>query len=70
MRLRKAATFTGIFLAVFAATTVFLAMLEPGSTDPGELGRTVGRLIFPILAMSALIYFGAKRMGWILRDRR
>ncbi len=69
MLLRKAALFTGIVFAVIAATGVLLAFLEPGSTDPGELGRRVGRLIFPILLVSALVYFGAKRMGWILKNR-
>lgn len=65
--LRKAGAFFAIFLVVITATSILLAALEPGSTDPGELGRSVGRLIFPMLLVTAALYFGAKRMGWILR---
>lgn len=68
--LKKAAVFTAILFAVIAATSVVLAILEPGSTDPGELGRSVGRLILPIVLLTTLIYFGAKRMGWILKGPR
>lgn len=64
---RKAAWFFGIFFAVFTLTSVLLAAIEPGNTDPGELGRAVGRLIIPMLLVTTALYFGAKRLGWILK---
>ena len=68
--LRKAGWFFAILIAVIAATSVLLAMLEPGSTNSGELGRAVGRLIFPMLLVTTALYFLAKRLGWILRAPR
>ena len=68
--LRKAAWFFAILVVVIAATSVLLAMLEPGSTNSGELGRAVGRLIFPMLLVTTALYFGAKRMGWVVRGSR
>lgn len=65
--LKKTAWFVGILFAVIAATAVLLAFLEPGNTNAGELGRMVGRKIILIALVSGAIYFGAKRMGWILR---
>lgn len=70
MLLKKAMLFTAIVVAVIALTSVVMAILEPGSTNAGELGRSVGRLILPILVVATLIYFGAKRIGWILRTPR
>ncbi len=65
--LRKAVWFAAIFLVVIAATSILLAMLEPGNTNSGELGRAVGRLIFPMLLVTTVLYFGAKRLGWIVK---
>lgn len=65
---RYAAGFTALFLGVLAATSTRLAMLEPGSTNPAELGRAVGRLVFPMLLVTTVLYFAAMRLGWILRD--
>lgn len=69
MLFRKMAWFLGIFVGVISATSCLLAFLEPGNTNAGELGYMVGRKIFLMLIASVVIYFGAKRMGWILRDR-
>ncbi len=69
MLLKKMAWFLGIFVGVIAATSFLLAYLEPGNTNAGELGYMVGRKIVLMFISSAVIYFGAKRMGWILRDR-
>lgn len=65
--LRKALWFSAIFLVVIAVTSVLLAMLEPGNTNSGELGRAVGRLIIPILLVTTGLYFGAKRLGWVVK---
>ena len=69
MLFRRMAWFLGILTGVIAATSFLLAFLEPGNTNAGELGYMVGRKIFLLLIASVVIYFGAKRMGWILRDR-
>ena len=69
MFLKKAAWFTGILFVLMAILSVVLAYLEPGSTDPGELGRAVGRKIFLLLIATCAIYYGAKRAGWILKPR-
>lgn len=69
MLFRKMAWFLGILIGVISATSALLAFLEPGNTNAGELGYMVGRKIFLMLIASVVIYFGAKRMGWILRDR-
>ncbi len=66
--LRKAGWFFAILVAVIAAMSVFLAILEPGSTNAGELGRAVGRQIVLMLFVTACIYFAARRLGWILRS--
>ena len=68
--LRKAGWFFAILVAVIAATSVLFAMLEPGSTNAGELGRAVGRQIFPMLFVTVGVYFAARRMGWILGASR
>ena len=65
--IRKAGWFFAILVAVIAATAALLAILEPGSTNSGELGRAVGRLLFPMLIVTTGAYFAAKRLGWILR---
>lgn len=69
MLLRKIAWFSGIFVGVVTATSILLALLEPGNTNAGELGYMVGRKIILVLIATVVIYSGAKRMGWILRDR-
>ena len=69
MLLKKAAWFTAILIALIAILSIALAYLEPGSTDPGELGRAVGRKIFLLLIVTYAIYYGAKRAGWILKPR-
>ena len=68
--LRKAAWFSAILVAVIAATSVLLAVLEPGSTNSGELGRAVGRLIFPMRLVTTALYFLAKRLGWVVKAPR
>lgn len=65
--LKKMLWFLAILIAVMAATTVLFAAFEPGNTNAGELGCTVGRAIVPILLVTTGLYFVAKRMGWILR---
>ncbi|SIQ74807.1 hypothetical protein [Solilutibacter tolerans] len=67
--LKKIVWFVGIFFTVIAATAVLLTFLEPGNTNSGELGYRVGKLILPILLVTTAIFFGAKRMGWILKAR-
>lgn len=67
--LKKTGWFLLIFVAVVAATSVLLAVLEPGGTNAGELGRVVGRKFFLMLIVTTALYFIAKRLGWILRDR-
>lgn len=61
----KAIWFLAIFLVVLGATSVLLAILEPGHTNSAELGRAVGRLIIPDLLVTTALYFCAKRLGWI-----
>jgi len=67
--LKKTGWFLLILIAVIAATSVLLAVLEPGSTNAGELGRVVGRKLIPMLLVTTAIYFIVKRLGWILRDK-
>ena len=67
--LKKTGWFLLILVAVIAATSVLFAVLEPGSTNAGELGRVVGRKLFPMLIATTAIYFIAKRLGWILRSK-
>lgn len=67
--LKKTGWFLLIFVAVIGATSVLLAVLEPGSTNASELGRAVGRKLFPMLIVTTAIYFIAKHLGWILRAR-
>ncbi len=67
MLLKKIAWFLAIFLALIAVTSITLAYLEPGRTDPGELGRMAGRKIVLIVIATSMLYYAAKRRGWIIK---
>lgn len=70
MLLKRIAWFSAILLVLIAITSVVLAYLEPGRADPGELGRMVGHKIVLLVIATLVIYFAAKRRGWIVKPRQ